>query len=385
MTAVTREDGSYEMIVAETGRMTIRAEGPVGGKSYPPRTIEVADADAQTFDLDFPAGTISGIVVDEETDAPIARASVDAVSARPRGSAGGPAGGRGMTGPDGRFTIDVDEGAFRVLASAEGYAQGVAAVTVAEAPVGEVRIALERGGRLRGKVMDSRGRPAPGVELRAVEEAGDEVMDAWAESALDGTFEFAALRPGRYSLAGGSALSGFGMLSGLERRGHRRRPALEPGGPHPRQRHRSGRVARGRCQYLRAAGERRALRLHGRRGTHGPRRGRGVGFTGRHARDRRGQGAVDRHRPSDGARGRARHDRRHRDREDSPTSSVRSSATLLGHATHVGRGHHVVPREQRIGRVGRLLPVDVEAGAGDGPRVQRVDERRAIHEVAAPR
>ena len=40
-------------------------------------------------------------------------------------------------------------------------------------------------------------------------------MSASVTSSVDGTFEFSTLRPGSYSLAGGSALSGFGILSGI--------------------------------------------------------------------------------------------------------------------------------------------------------------------------
>ena len=78
-----------------------------------------------------------------------------------------------MTAADGRFTIDVDPGAFRLRAAAEGYAPGTVEVTVGESPGAEIRIALSRGGQLRGKVLDSRGRPAPGVRVAARAEADE--------------------------------------------------------------------------------------------------------------------------------------------------------------------------------------------------------------------
>ena len=55
LTATTREDGSYEMIVGDVGRVVVRAESALDGRSFPIRAIEVADVDAQTVDIDFPA------------------------------------------------------------------------------------------------------------------------------------------------------------------------------------------------------------------------------------------------------------------------------------------------------------------------------------------
>jgi hypothetical protein len=210
MTAVTREDGSYEMLVGDPGRLAIRADSTVGRKSYPVRMIDVADADAQTADLDFPVDGIAGVVVDGETDAPVAKASVWASPVK-----AGPGGGQAITGPDGRFSLDVDPGQYRVRADAEEYAATAdVEVTVGESPAAEIRLVLSRGSRLRGKVFDRQGRPAPGIWVMA-QEAGDQRMGASATSAADGTFAFDDLRAGTYAIAGGSALSGFGMLSGV--------------------------------------------------------------------------------------------------------------------------------------------------------------------------
>lgn len=210
MMAVTREDGSYEMIVGDPGQVTIRAQAVAGRQAYPIRMVEIADADTQTVDLDFPAGGISGIVVDEQTDAPIARASVFSQPAKP----GGPGGGMATSAADGRFAIDADAGEFVVRARAEGYAADSVTVTVSDSPASDVRIRLSRGAPLRGKVLDARGRPAAGVAVlaRPDDEVGGTVS---ADSSADGMFEFSALKPGTYTLAAGSGLAGFGMLSGV--------------------------------------------------------------------------------------------------------------------------------------------------------------------------
>jgi hypothetical protein len=210
MTAVTREDGSYEMIVGDAGKITIRAQSTVGRTSYPQREIEVADVESQTVDLDFPAGGVAGIVVDAETEAPIARASVRAMPVQQ----GVPGGGHATTGVDGRFTLDVDPGEFGLHVSAEGYASDGVKVTVGESSVADVRVPLSRGARLRGKVVDRQGRPAAGVSVIAREEA-DEMMAASAESTLDGTFELTSLRAGSYAITARSSVGGFGVLTGI--------------------------------------------------------------------------------------------------------------------------------------------------------------------------
>jgi hypothetical protein len=210
MRAVTGSDGSYEMIVSEPGTITMSAQAAAGRKSYPPRRIEVADVESQTADLEYAAASLSGIVVDAETEAPVARASV---FARPVviGTVGGAS---AVTGADGRFSLDVDPGEFRLRASAEGYAEEPTTVTVGESAAADVRLPLSRGARLRGRVVGSQGRPAPGEWVIALDENDDTVSVA-AESSLDGVFEFSALRPGSYRLAAGSPLSGFGILAGI--------------------------------------------------------------------------------------------------------------------------------------------------------------------------
>jgi protocatechuate 3,4-dioxygenase beta subunit len=225
MTAVTREDGSYEMIVGDSGRLMIRADAVGGRQSYPTRTVEIADADAQTVDIDFPTGGLSGIVVDEQTDAPVAGAFVVGQPAK----AGGPNGGAATTSADGRFSIDTDAGEFLLRVRAEGYASDSVTVSVTEGRANDVRIRLSRGAPLRGKVVDARGRPAPGlgVMARPDDDAGGA---AGADSAADGRFEFAALKPGMYTLTAGSGLVGFALQAGVSPGAEEVVLRLTPGG-----------------------------------------------------------------------------------------------------------------------------------------------------------
>ena len=73
MTAVTREDGSYEMLVDEPGKGSIRIEALDGAVSYPMQRVEFPDADTFAFDIALPAAALSGVVVDRETDQPLPR------------------------------------------------------------------------------------------------------------------------------------------------------------------------------------------------------------------------------------------------------------------------------------------------------------------------
>jgi hypothetical protein len=207
MTALTREDGSYEMIVRDVGRIAIRAESAVPRVAFPMRFVEVADVESQTVNLAYPAGGISGVVVGEPTGAPIAGARVHAMNTDTG------MGGNATTREDGRFIIDVDPGEFHVQAAAEAYAPGGVTVTVGDSPAPDVRIRLAPGASLRGRVVDRHGRPAPGLSLTARDETHG--FGASAHSAPDGSFSFSSLKPGSYVLEGGSPVTGFGMLTGV--------------------------------------------------------------------------------------------------------------------------------------------------------------------------
>ncbi|PYQ56087.1 MAG: hypothetical protein DMF78_00005, partial [Acidobacteria bacterium] len=67
MTAVTRDDGSYEMLVDEPGKGTVSVSTFDGSASYPSQPVEFPDADTFTFDIALPAASIAGVVVDRET------------------------------------------------------------------------------------------------------------------------------------------------------------------------------------------------------------------------------------------------------------------------------------------------------------------------------
>ena len=73
----------------------------------------------------------------------------------------------GTTDGEGRVVLDppVAGGAVRLLASASGYRVGQASFDVV--PAGEVTLGLRRGLVIEGSVVDPRGEPVPGIEVRA--------------------------------------------------------------------------------------------------------------------------------------------------------------------------------------------------------------------------
>ncbi len=118
MTAVTREDGSYEMIVGEPGRIMVRAEATAGGTRFPMRMI---DRRRRRHADDGPGLPRRGHLRDRRRrgDRGPDRPRLGRRGAREAGPLGG---GNAMTAADGRFTIDLDPGAFRLRVAAEGYA-----------------------------------------------------------------------------------------------------------------------------------------------------------------------------------------------------------------------------------------------------------------------
>ncbi len=226
MTAVTREDGSYEMIASEPGSLRVSVESLDGKTHYASRALALPDVETYLLNLDLPSTQVAGVVLDKDTGQPITEASV---SARP-GS--GPAGAGARTGPDGRFVLDLEPGDYRVTAAAEGYASEGMDVTAGSAAAAELRIELGRGQVLKGRVVDAKGRPAGDLLVTATSGAvgaPDRHTDGTVALA-DGSFRFDRLRAVPYMLAAGSRTQGWGMLAGVEPGGEDVTLRLVPGG-----------------------------------------------------------------------------------------------------------------------------------------------------------
>jgi len=211
MSAVTREDGSYEMLVDHAGKGSARFASLDGRVSYATQTFEIPDAEAHTQDFDLPTATLTGTVVDGDTQQPVARASVSASSRGPEPKWGGTA----ETGADGRFTLAVEPGDYRLSARAEGYAMKSMGAS-ADSSAADLTIALERGVPIAGRVVDARGAPVAGASVNASVPDKDDLRGVSSGQTLaDGSFRIADVTAGAYNLAAWTENGGWAILPGV--------------------------------------------------------------------------------------------------------------------------------------------------------------------------
>jgi Carboxypeptidase regulatory-like domain len=210
MTAVTAEDGGYEMIAEQPGRAYVTAERVDGKGNYPGRTVDIPDADVYTLDLAFSGAMVSGVVIDHETEKPISSARVSAAPVKP--DPGRPLFGSGAeTGDDGRFQIDVEPGDYRVSAAAEGYGRAEVETSVGSAGAGDLRLALTRGLTLDGRVVDARGNGIAGLNVlaEASDSEGGRLSGGGANTLPDGSFRIGGLKAVPHRLSAWSELGAF--------------------------------------------------------------------------------------------------------------------------------------------------------------------------------
>jgi protocatechuate 3,4-dioxygenase beta subunit len=228
MTATTRDDGSFEMLVDEPGTYGLNATTVDGRVRLPHRTVEVPDTDAHAIELSYDGVAVSGIVVDKETEAPVPFAGVwtrPKEKDRERGYTGG------MTGSDGRFQLEVEPGAYTLGANARdgGYGSAETVVDVGEGGLADVKLALAKGLAISGKVVDAGGRPAAGANIRAIWSAEEGSGNGWAQALPDGTFEMKGLKAGRYTVLADGDNGSFAMQPNVAT-GAKVTLALRPGG-----------------------------------------------------------------------------------------------------------------------------------------------------------
>jgi protocatechuate 3,4-dioxygenase beta subunit len=227
MTAVTREDGSYEMLVDEAGRFQVTAESPDGSASYPSRPIEVPDTDAHVADIDYSGVAVTGVVLDRDTEQPIANANVWARPQKPTVGFGGSA---AETKDDGRFSLELDTGEYTVTARAEGYGGEEVRVDVGDSPPAELRLALSRGLSLAGKIVDQGGRGVAGLFVMATPQSADRSsVGSGTATVADGSFVLTGLTDRPHSLLARSDLGMFAFRTGV-RPGDEVQLTLRPGG-----------------------------------------------------------------------------------------------------------------------------------------------------------
>ncbi|MET0555198.1 MAG: carboxypeptidase regulatory-like domain-containing protein [Vicinamibacteria bacterium] len=227
MTATTRDDGSFEMLVDEPGSYGLSVTTVDGRVRLPFRTVEVPDADAHAVELSFDGVAVTGVVVDKETEAPVPFASV---SARPKEKDKATGATGATAGSDGRFQLEVEPGEYTLTANARdgGYGSAEAALQVGEGGTPDVRLALEKGLAIAGKVVDAAGRPAVGANVRALWSAGGSSAGGWAQTLPDGTFEMKGLREGSYTVLADGDNGSFALQANVAT-GARVTLALRPG------------------------------------------------------------------------------------------------------------------------------------------------------------
>jgi protocatechuate 3,4-dioxygenase beta subunit len=222
----TREDGSYELLLDDAGEAMVRVETPDGKQALLNRQEAIPDADSHNLDLALTGVTLTGMVVDKLTEKGVAEARV---SASPKKGSG--PGTSAESGPDGRFTMDVEPGELRLRASASGYAEGALEVSVGQSGLNDVRVDLSKGLAIEGKVLDPQGRPVPGIVLMATSAGPREGRSSRMSLGLaDGSFRLEGLPAKPHSLLAGNARDGFAFRALVSPGAKDIALTLQPGG-----------------------------------------------------------------------------------------------------------------------------------------------------------
>jgi hypothetical protein len=206
LSATTREDGRYELIAAAPGRSQVTIESLMGNERFPRRELDLPDVERYELDLELAETSVSGVVVAKESGDPVADAWVRLQRATAR------------SGPAGAFKIAAEPGERQLEVNAVGRKTATLALTVPAQGVADVRVELEHGSELRGRVVTPGGRPAPGVQLVVVENGQ---IANYVDSLADGSFRFEGLGTQPVTVVAGGDLQGWAVRGGL-------RPGVEP-------------------------------------------------------------------------------------------------------------------------------------------------------------
>ncbi|HSD26572.1 MAG TPA: carboxypeptidase-like regulatory domain-containing protein, partial [Vicinamibacteria bacterium] len=187
LTGVTRDDGSYELLVFETGPSTGLVSSLDGAVRYAARQGTVPDADRFELDFTLRGVPVTGVVVDKDTGEVLEHAQVGLRTTE------GQEGGNARSGPDGRFSLEVEPGDYVFAVGVDGYAFVEGERNVGPAGLVDWRVEMVRGQKLHGRVVDAAGRAASGVPLLALGTGLMGVFD-FTVSREDGRFRFDRLQ-----------------------------------------------------------------------------------------------------------------------------------------------------------------------------------------------
>jgi protocatechuate 3,4-dioxygenase beta subunit len=214
--ATSREDGAYELVVFTPGRTRVGLEAVSGTERYPDRQVVVPDVDRFELDLEIGAAQVTGVVVDKDGGEPVADARVRLG----RSSA--------STGPDGRFALAAEPGERQLGATAPGRKYALLTLNVPVDGLSDVRVEMERGLEIRGRVVDAAGRSAPNLEVTATAASEVYVETVWTLG--DGSFRVGGLGQEPCTLATGSDLAGWAVRGNVMPGGEPVTLTLRPGG-----------------------------------------------------------------------------------------------------------------------------------------------------------
>lgn len=226
LAATTREDGGYELLAFAPGPSYVQMRAPE--QTYPGREVEVPDVERYELDLEVGEAAVSGVVVDKDSAAPVPEAQL---LLREPGSEGRPKGG-GSSGPDGRFSFAAETGDYVLEAHAPSHRPARLPISVGSSGLSDVRLEMEAGLDIRGRVLDVAGRPATDVQVYAIDAGGNVSRHAGgiAHVLPDGSFHLADLDAQPYTLVSGSGSAGFAMRLGVTPGGDPVTLTLRPGG-----------------------------------------------------------------------------------------------------------------------------------------------------------
>jgi hypothetical protein len=226
LSAVTREDGSFEMTLGAPGRYSIGATVVEGSLRLASRGIDVPDADTYAVELAYDGVRVTGSVVDGATNVAVPNAMVQARS-REAGT-----GSYAQTGLDGCFQMELEpaEYSFTAIHRSGGYRPAETTAVVGTSGLSDVRLAMPKGLTISGIVRQPNGQPAYGVSVQAIPAADDRFAgDGNATSRADGAFEIGGLLEGVYTVIAQRIDGAFAQQQGV-RTGERVSLALRAGG-----------------------------------------------------------------------------------------------------------------------------------------------------------
>jgi protocatechuate 3,4-dioxygenase beta subunit len=219
---VTNAEGRYELVVpagevrlaAFHGTQTYATQFYAGRNNFQTANVLLTTAGQTLNALDFVlqrGGRITGVITDAVTAQPLADITVGAYDAA------GALIATATSGTDGRYSLGVPPGTYRIVAfdaqlryatsydgGASTYEQTSPRTVNADATV-TANFALRRGVLLTGQVTDDSGQPLSGIEVFALDDAGERVAGgvvtngAFSLIVPAGMYRFAAVDPsGRY-------------------------------------------------------------------------------------------------------------------------------------------------------------------------------------------